>query len=213
MIGKNLFVEKPVQLTRQPLPRVRGCIRRDGGAIIIALGVMVVVTIAVASPACAQIGGGAYVISRSIASAGGGVSGGGAYQLGGTAGQAAATSIGGGSYVLSGGFWVQPSGQPVAVGEPSHPLATTVTLSAPNPFRRGSQVAIDLPSARRVRLGVFAVNGRRVRELLDAARTAGRHAVVWNGTDDAGRRVSPGVYVLRLEAGPTHRVRRVVLVE
>ena len=48
---------------------------------------------------------------------------------------------------------------------------------------------------------MYDVAGRRVALLDDGHRGAGEHTLIWNGRDDAGRRVSPGVYVARLEAG------------
>jgi hypothetical protein len=38
-----------------------------------------------------------------------------------------------------------------------------------------------------------------VRVLLSAAETAGAHTVVWDGNDDAGRKVAAGVYFYQLE--------------
>ena len=45
---------------------------------------------------------------------------------------------------------------------------------------------------------VFAVDGRRIRSLVDAVRTAGRHEVTWHGRDDLGRGVASGVYMRQI---------------
>jgi flagellar hook assembly protein FlgD len=59
---------------------------------------------------------------------------------------------------------------------------------------------------------VFDLSGRLVKGLVTAeVRSAGRHEVVWNGRDDAGRRVASGTYVYRLDAGDFSEARRMVL--
>ncbi len=68
----------------------------------------------------------------------------------------------------------------------------------PNPSADGSvHLQFELPSSGPVRLQVFAVDGRLVRDLVDADLPAGRHAVVWDKITNDGTRVHPGVYLAR----------------
>jgi flagellar basal-body rod modification protein FlgD len=57
---------------------------------------------------------------------------------------------------------------------------------------------------------VFDLSGRIVRTLANGARPAGEGTLTWNGTDDAGRRVAAGIYVVRLDAPGFHEERRIV---
>ncbi len=83
---------------------------------------------------------------------------------------------------------------------------------APNPFTRSTALAFDLPRAAHVRLEVFDVNGRRVRTLVAAPRSAGRHSATWDGRDDQGERVPAGLYLSRAQSGSLQTaVRRLVL--
>ena len=41
---------------------------------------------------------------------------------------------------------------------------------------------------------------------------AGRHTLAWDGADERGRRVSAGIYFMRITAGRDHDVRKVVRV-
>lgn len=72
---------------------------------------------------------------------------------------------------------------------------------APNPFTSGAELDFALPSAGRASLVVTDVSGRVVRSLLHAWLAAGMHPTRWDGRDDAGTRVPPGVYFVRLETG------------
>jgi spore coat protein A, manganese oxidase len=74
-------------------------------------------------------------------------------------------------------------------------------LRASDPAAPGAPIRFTLPSGAPVRLELFDVAGHRVRRLADATFAAGRHVVAWDGTDEAGRRVGPGLYFVTLRAG------------
>lgn len=92
------------------------------------------------------------------------------------------------------------------------PSITLLEQNAPNPFSPPTAVRFSLAGAGRARLCVFDVNGRCLEVLLDCDMPAGRHEVVWDGTDFDGKPLASGVYVCRLEAaGYSRRVKMVVL--
>ena len=51
----------------------------------------------------------------------------------------------------------------------------------------------------RVRLGVHALGGRRVRRLADVELDSGPFVVQWDGSDDDGGRVAPGLYLVKVQ--------------
>jgi hypothetical protein len=73
--------------------------------------------------------------------------------------------------------------------------------NAPNPFNPKTTIRFELPAPSAVRLAVYDVQGRLVRELL-AGRTlsAGPQTAVWDGRDAAGQSLGSGVFFYRLEA-------------
>lgn len=81
----------------------------------------------------------------------------------------------------------------------------------PNPARGRTLLRYALPAPGRVRLEVFDVQGRLVNRLLDGPQGVGVHAVAWEGRDEAGRRVAPGVYLYRLVSAGGIRASRFVL--
>ncbi len=70
----------------------------------------------------------------------------------------------------------------------------------PNPFNPSVTGAYELPAEGPVRLEVLDMRGRRVRVLVDGPQGAGRHRVVWDGTDSHGEPLPSGVYLVRLRA-------------
>ena len=92
------------------------------------------------------------------------------------------------------------------------PLATRLLGARPNPFNPQTTVAFDLARAGRVRLGIFDLRGRLVRNLMDDALPAGRHEVRWDGRDADGREAASGVYLCRLEADGVAPIEKLTLV-
>jgi len=96
---------------------------------------------------------------------------------------------------------------------PRSDAGVALLQNSPNPFSTKTSIGFTLARPGRVRLGVYDVSGRRVRELLVGDRGAGRHDVPWDGRDDAGRAVRAGSYRYRLElAGGTTLTRGLVRV-
>lgn len=98
--------------------------------------------------------------------------------------------------------------------EPELPAgAWTLHPCFPNPFNPSTTIAFDAPRAGAYSLVVHDVAGRAVRTLAAGETVeAGRHEIVWNGRDDAGRTVPAGVYYGRLvAAGQATTVRMALL--
>lgn len=82
---------------------------------------------------------------------------------------------------------------------------------SPNPLVEGSVVSFLLPADEHVQAAVYDLEGRRIANLADAADRAGRHEVRWDGRDSSGRRVAPGVYLLRLESSRGNAASKIVV--
>lgn len=80
--------------------------------------------------------------------------------------------------------------------------------SYPNPFDFCTSIGYYLPHKFNVRLAVYNVQGQLVRTLVTEKEKAGHHTVIWDATDDSGRKVSCGTYFLRLKAGEHTATRK-----
>ena len=56
---------------------------------------------------------------------------------------------------------------------------------------------------------IVDVNGRSVRQLPDATYAPGAHSMEWDGRDDEGRAVSPGVYFAVVKTAEGEKITRV----
>ena len=106
-----------------------------------------------------------------------------------------------------------PSGPTVGIADSGLPTTLQFYPGAPNPFRSATMLRFALPVDSKVELSVYDVTGRRVRSLADHTFDAGIHTIRWNGRDDAGRTLPPGLYLTRFNANGVLRTQRVVRVQ
>jgi hypothetical protein len=101
----------------------------------------------------------------------------------------------------------------LAVGDA--PLRASFSAPAPNPLRGGgaSLLRFTLAQAGRTRLALYDAQGRLVRVLSDGVLDAGAHAVRFDGRDDAGRALAPGLYLARIAAPGLAGTQRLLVIE
>jgi hypothetical protein len=105
---------------------------------------------------------------------------------------------------------IRYTGSPVDVPQPA---ATRAALTAsPTPFQTSTELAFTLAAPAAVRLAIYDVSGREIRELLNGPAPSGRTQATWDGTDARGQRVPAGVYLARLDRPDGGEVVRVLRV-
>ncbi len=83
----------------------------------------------------------------------------------------------------------------------------------PNPFNPATTIEFALPRRERVRITVYDLLGRSVRQLTNGTKEPGRHSVRWDGRDDLGRQVAAGLYIYRLVTPSTSLARKMLLLK
>jgi len=88
----------------------------------------------------------------------------------------------------------------VFIGGKQVPRSNVLALypNVPNPFREKTRIGFSIPEGQFVRLYIYNISGQRLRTIFEGNLKAGFHTVIWDGKDDTGRRVSPGVYFVTL---------------
>jgi hypothetical protein len=102
------------------------------------------------------------------------------------------------------------AGQLTSVDDPSRPNALGLSC-APNPTRDALRLSYELPVASQVDLFVADLAGRNVRRLESGPRSSGPHGLTWDGRDDFGQRLAPGVYWVTIRAQGLRGAVRVVM--
>lgn len=84
--------------------------------------------------------------------------------------------------------------------------------AAPSPFRTNTVLQGTLPSAGEVRVAIYDLSGRRIREVTSGWRPGGTFEAGWDGRDEAGLELPAGVYMAFLEHERAYVFARLVRV-
>jgi hypothetical protein len=87
-------------------------------------------------------------------------------------------------------------------------VRSVIVQEGPNPTRGTFRLTTPAAGIGAAVLSVFDIRGRRVAVI----REMGGEELIWDGKDQTGFRVAPGVYLYRLEAGSIRKDGRVVVV-
>lgn len=100
-----------------------------------------------------------------------------------------------------------------AAVEPGAGAGLALSSASPNPAADATRFVLTVPAGGSppVRLAVYGIDGRLVRELANARLSPGRHEFRWDTRDAAGARVPPGLYFARAASGAGRTERRVVV--
>jgi hypothetical protein len=93
------------------------------------------------------------------------------------------------------------------------PASGAVQLSAPYPQPSTGEVTLllSVDQATVANLKIYDLAGRVVRALGPETFEEGFHSVAWDGTDNNGERVRPGVYFCRIEARGTAQTLKMIV--
>ncbi len=83
----------------------------------------------------------------------------------------------------------------------------------PNPFNPSTVIPFALSSRASVTLSVYNLLGQKVVDLVDEEMPVGNYQVDWNGTDEAGKPVSSGVYFYLLRCGDHSLSKKMILLK
>ncbi|MFH1007118.1 MAG: T9SS type A sorting domain-containing protein [Candidatus Latescibacterota bacterium] len=114
---------------------------------------------------------------------------------------------GGMGYILGG---LNKDESPVVVNEETGsnlPPEFLLYQNSPNPFNPITEIRYQLPKASDVEIVVYSLRGQEVRRLVDGRVEGGYCSVVWDAMDAAS-----GVYLVRMQAGDSVEVRKMVLI-
>ncbi|MBO6523773.1 MAG: VCBS repeat-containing protein [Balneolaceae bacterium] len=94
--------------------------------------------------------------------------------------------------------------------EPDSNLPTSVELQQnyPNPFNPSTTISYGVPKQANVQLVVFDLLGRKVVELLNEPKSAGRYTVNFDAS-----RLASGLYLYRLQVGSSVLIKKLTLIK
>ena len=103
--------------------------------------------------------------------------------------------------------WVEY--EPCTNGVPGGPGGSGLGVGlSPNPSRTSAAIELVMPAPGHLLVEIYDVRGSQVRALIDETVDAGPARLEWNGRDDSGRRVRPGIYFCKVCAAGQEKTRK-----
>lgn len=99
------------------------------------------------------------------------------------------------------------------MGHDQLPFSSMLAQNAPNPVRYKTMIAFQMEKPGQATLKVYNLNGQLVKTLTEGHHASGYHQVMWDARDEAGRKVSDGVYIYKLSIAAGEFARKMVLVK
>ncbi len=93
------------------------------------------------------------------------------------------------------------------------PARFSLSDAYPNPFNPVTTLRFDVAGKSHVRIVVFDMLGKEVRTLVNETRNAGSYTASWDGTDNAGRTVSSGIYFCKMITPDYSRTVKMTLIK
>jgi hypothetical protein len=96
------------------------------------------------------------------------------------------------------------------------PLNLTLAQNFPNPFNSSTIIMFAVPQSMAnstVKLVVYDLQGRLVKQLLNSSMPAGNYATRWNGTTESGAVAASGVYFYHLVVGNQRAIGKMSFVK
>lgn len=81
----------------------------------------------------------------------------------------------------------------------------------PNPFSKTTTIELETSQLGHLKVSIYDVQGKLVRRLLsDEVLSSHRYKLYWDGRNQQGLRVEPGVYMIRVEVDDQQAMRKIV---
>lgn len=81
----------------------------------------------------------------------------------------------------------------------------------PNPSKARTTLSYQLSTTTLVKLCIYDVQGRLIKDLINGTQNPGIHSISWNGLDNTGNRVSAGIYFSELKIDNDKHIEKVII--
>ena len=106
-----------------------------------------------------------------------------------------------------------PNPTDVAESPDGLPAGFALDQNYPNPFNPNTEIRFSIPRANDVKLSIYDVQGRLIKQVLDKRLGMGQYTMQWDATNHRGESVPSGVYFYILETPDYQKTRRMLLLK
>ncbi len=100
------------------------------------------------------------------------------------------------------------------MSSPQIPNVFVLRQNYPNPFNPSTSISYELPKAENVRILIYDLADRQVRELVSEHKEAGFYTALWDGRNQRSLLVASGLYIyLSNHAGEFSQILKMTLLK
>jgi hypothetical protein len=89
----------------------------------------------------------------------------------------------------------------------------SLTQNYPNPFNPSTTIEYQLMHSSVIKINIYSVDGKLIRELLNQEQNSGNHSITWNGTNNDGAIVPSGIYFYQIQTDDFIQAKKMVLLK
>jgi hypothetical protein len=83
----------------------------------------------------------------------------------------------------------------------------------PNPLYHSTTIKFSVKNSDFVKVDIFDVSGKLIKNLVDKKMTQGEYSVIWKGDDNKGNSVSAGTYFYQIRTGDLSQSKTMILLK
>jgi len=93
------------------------------------------------------------------------------------------------------------------------PYVFRLSQNYPNPFNPNTILNYEIPDAGYITMKIYNILGQEVTTLVESSQIAGPHSVIWNATNDSGKKVASGLYFSKLSSDENTEIKKMLLLK
>jgi hypothetical protein len=102
-------------------------------------------------------------------------------------------------------------GEPITKSqEMTFPGTPACLKTFPNPFRLFTNISFTHSESNFVSIVVYDIIGQEIRTLFNGVAMTGKHSLTWDGKNNRGGFVKPGIYIVKLQSGKQIRIIKIL---
>ncbi|MFC1898368.1 T9SS type A sorting domain-containing protein [Candidatus Cloacimonadota bacterium] len=84
----------------------------------------------------------------------------------------------------------------------------------PNPFNPTTTIAFSITNdQQKTEISIYNLKGQKIITLVDDTFSAGKHTVMWNGTDSNGKKLASGMYLSKMKTADYTSTKKMILLK
>lgn len=117
------------------------------------------------------------------------------------------------SFIKAYGNLPPPPPDVMAMAKDQVPEKFALWQNYPNPFNESTIIYFDVPYSSDIEIDVWDILGQKVKILFDGLKPAGRHRLLWDGTNRQNSKVATGIYFISMKSNSFFEKRKLVFIK